>query len=121
MATKLTEAQCSDLYRKAEAAGLAAAKAVMPVPMYVKDTISGYEYPPVMDGVCGFAWINVPGNSAMGRYAKKLGFGKGYPSGINIWVRGFGQSYEKKMAYAQAFAAVLEEAGVDAYASGRLD
>jgi hypothetical protein len=104
------------LYSEADAAGLAAA--IVPEPMIVE----GYEDSPVMAGPCGFAWINVPGNSAFGRYAKRRGHNKGYPQGINIWVSGFGQSYERKMAYAQAFAAVLREHGVEkAYASGRLD
>jgi hypothetical protein len=114
----LSEAQ---LFAAAHAAGMAAGNAAVPTPMTVVDTISGHVYLPVAAGVCGFAWINVPGNSAFGRYAKKRGYSKGYPSGINIWVREFGQSYERKMAYAQAFAAVLKEAGVKAYASGRLD
>ena len=39
----------------------------------------------------------------------------------NIRAQGYGQSYEKKMAYAQAYAAVIQKAGITAYAQGRLD
>jgi hypothetical protein len=106
------------LFNKADEAGKIAAESIRPVPMVIK----GYEYEPVMDGVCGFAWVNVPGNVPFGRYLKERGARKGYPKGINLWISAYGQSYERKMAYARAFAAVLQENGVpQAYASGRLD
>ncbi len=77
----------------------------------------------VADGVCGFAWIWFKGNTKFGRWAKKNGLAKSwYPTGLAIWVSEFGQSYERKMAYAREFAKVLNEYGIkDAYASGRLD
>jgi len=77
----------------------------------------------VNDGVCGFAWINIkPGTSRFARYLKEKGIArKAYEGGINIWVHQFGQSYEKKMSYARAFASVLQREGIRAYASGRLD
>jgi hypothetical protein len=35
---------------------------------------------------CGFAWINLPGNIAFGRWAKKQGIAsKDYPTGLSIW------------------------------------
>ena len=40
---------------------------------------------------------------------------------VEIWVGEFNQSVTRKEAYAQAFAEVLREAGVTAYASSRKD
>lgn len=116
-----------DLHNKAHAAGMASGNAAIPEPMHVvghNSDGSKHYYPPVMDGACGFGWISVPGNCAYGRWAKKNldNAMKGYPKGLHIWVRGFGQSYERKVAYARAYASVLKEAGVpDVYGSGRLD
>jgi hypothetical protein len=81
----------------------------------------------VPQGVCGFAWISVrPGNCGFAHWLKKQGLSKGraYGGGVQIWVSQYGQSYELKMAYAQAAADVLKaELGgkVRVYASGRLD
>ncbi len=82
-----------------------------------------HRYAPVMDGVCGFAWVTIrPGTSSFARWVSKTGRGrKGYYGGIQIWVSGFGQSMTRKEAYADAFAAVLREAGVSASAGSRMD
>lgn len=47
----------------------------------------------------------------------------GYYGGVSIWVGGFGQSVQRKEAYANAFAEVLNERveGVRAYAGSRMD
>lgn len=112
----------------ARAAGLEAGEKSCPRPMVVQeigvygDVLKTYE--PVMDGVCGFAWIKVrPGNSPFARYLKAVGLtsGRAYDGGVDIWVRDFNQSYEKKMAYAAAYASILQQAGINAYATGRLD
>lgn len=118
------------LWAEADAAGKAAAEACTPRPMLV-GTAKGLfddsfdESQPVYyvaDGVCGFAWITFKGNTAFGRWAKAAGLArKGYPSGLAYWVRGYGQSMQKKEAYAQAFAATLRAAGVTAYAESRMD
>ena len=106
------------LYNAADAAGRAAAESVVPVPIIVK----GYEHQPIMDGLCGFASIRFPGNTAWGRWAKKQGIAsKAYPKGLMIWVRGYGQSVTRKESYAIAFANVLRDNGVKAYAESRLD
>lgn len=76
------------------------------------------------NGACGFAWVVIPGNSALGRYVKKKGIGrKGYPSGIHIWISYFGQSVTLKEAYASAFAKSLQvELGMsEIYSASRLD
>lgn len=131
-APKLTDTEAKALYECAVAAGRAAAEACVPEPMYVvqrqhplDDTSPIVKaYPPVMDGVCGFAWINIkPGNSAFARYLKAKGAARtdSYYGGVSVWVGGYGQSYERKSAYASAFAKVLQEAGIKAYSMGRLD
>lgn len=124
MATKtLTKNACEVLYDKAYQAGNAAANAAIPEPMIVQDAQTGYVYAPIMDGVCGFAWVIVrPGNSRFARYLKEeRGCRKGYRGGISYYVGGYGQSYTRKVAFAEAFAATLRDAGIDAYAEGRLD
>lgn len=117
------------LMARAHAAGMAAGNAIRPVPMVVVQRENPFdpasqivkEYEPVMDGVCGFAWVNVAANTSFGRYLRKQGHTLAYGGGINIRAHGFGQSYERKFAYAAAYAGVLEEAGIKAYPEGRLD
>jgi hypothetical protein len=105
------------LFSAAHAAGSKAAIEVVPEPMRI------HGYAPISEGVCGFAWVTIrPGISPAARYAKAtLGARKGYYGGMEIWVRGYGQSMTRKEAYAEAFAAVLREAGVMASAGSRLD
>lgn len=126
------------IFAEAEAAGEKAATDVVPVPMHVVQRANPFDdhsqvihaYEPVMDGVCGFAWVNLPGNSREARYAKErykdgahgLRTGKGYPSGLDIWVSGYGQSMTRKESFASAFAKVLRErTGVAAYMQSRMD
>lgn len=75
------------------------------------------------EGLCGFAWITIyPGNCPAANAAKKLGIArKAYGGGVQIWVSDFDQSMARKEAYAQAYAKVLQEAGLKAYAGSRLD
>ena len=77
----------------------------------------------VPSGMCGFAWVGIrPGNSSLARQAKKLGIGgSAYGGGVSIWIHEHGQSYECKQKHAHAYARVLSEHGVDAYAQSRLD
>jgi hypothetical protein len=79
-------------------------------------------YEPVMDGVCGFAWLTFSdGRKSFPRWAQKVGLArKGY-YGVSIWVSDYGQSMERKEAFAQAAAEVLREAGVRCYAQSRMD
>jgi hypothetical protein len=117
----------------ADAKGRKAAEICVPEPMIVVqhenpwDTTSEIikEYPPVMDGVCGFAWITIkPANSAFANFLKKredVQSHKGYYGGLEVWVRGYGQSMARKEAYARAFAAVLRENGINARAESRMD
>jgi hypothetical protein len=117
------------LRERAHEAGLAAGLAARPTPMIVVQHENPFDdtspivkqYEPIMDGVCGFAWVNVKGNTAFGRYLRTQGYTPAYGGGYNIRCREFGQSYERKYAYAAAYAGVLKEAGIAAYPEGRLD
>ncbi|MCK5548163.1 MAG: hypothetical protein KAI64_04060, partial [Thermoplasmata archaeon] len=117
------------------AAGQAAGENAVPRPMVVSEVNPVNDEPNgrqwfVGEGVCGFAWVNVrPGTSSFARWLKKEGLARrdNYLGGVTVNVPQFNQSYERKMAFASAFAGVLQSAdvltsaGVTAYASGRLD
>lgn len=128
---KITKTLAKQIFAEAHQAGLAAGYAKVPTPMIVGQpttplgddidfTKQTYFVP---QGVCGFAWITVkPARGAFVEYAKSINAGhKGYYGGYEIWVREFGQSYEQKIAYAGAFAQILESYGITAYSGGRLD
>ena len=118
-------------FDSARAVASAAGKAFTPTPMTVVEPSNPLDdaSPPrqtwhVPEGVCGFAWVNVsPGNSSFARWLSKNGLaGKSYYGGVDIWISAFGQSYERKMAAAEAMAEELRSSlNIKAYASGRLD
>lgn len=110
-----------ELVDKAIAAGLQAGKDSRPVPMYIID--KGIPIDRIDDGACGFAWITVrPANSSFAIWAKKQGLMRSaYDGGVQYWVSEFGQSVDRKTAFAGAFAEVLRAAGIKAYAGSRLD
>lgn len=119
-----------ELCVKADTAGRAAAAKKVPTPMVVVGPVgldnkpqAGCQSYYVPSGVCGFAWVTVrPGNSPCANYLKKLGWAKpAYGGGVQVWVSQYNQSMELKEAYAEAFAAVLRENGVNAYAGSRMD
>lgn len=121
----------SELYKSAHAAGMAAGNESVPVPMVVgspssfmgNDLDLSKQTYFVEGGVCGFAWVHLP--KAVGPFVKWLKENrkghKSYQSGWDIWVGEFGQSMQRKEAYASAFAKVLDTAGIDAYADSRMD
>ncbi len=132
------------LFNKAWAAGKAAAATMKPTPVAFQTTNSltgGFDwnkpYEVVEDGVCGFAWISLREASKAGRkdspFVKWLreqgrgerfseyGYFEDYTKCWQIWVRGYGQSMQRKESYAEAFAAVLRENGITAYAGSRMD
>ena len=130
--TQLTSTQFRKLFDEANAAGVAAAERARPTPMVVVEHANPFDdaspivrqYAPVMDGVCGFAWVNVkPGTSKFARWLKDNGIARtdSYYGGVTIWISDYGQSYERKIAHASAMARVLSEQGIKAYSSGRLD
>lgn len=110
------------LWKRAHAAGIAAGVAARPVPMTVLQ--DGAPLETIDDGACGFAWVTVhPGNCSFARWAAIThGATKAYTGGMQVkWVSEFGQSEARKHAYAVAFAQVLRDAGITAYAGSRLD
>jgi hypothetical protein len=142
-AVKLSETEMRELHARALAAADQAFYDARPQPMIVYEpgdpvaSLLGRDdgglanarrvYEPVMDGACGFAWVTVrPGTSRFARWLVKHGIARSdsYYGGVSVWAPGGdpgSQSYERKMAAATAYAAVLSEAGITAYANGRLD
>jgi hypothetical protein len=107
------------LWQDAYQAGLDAVDKLNVRPMVVSGGGKSWYVP---DGVCGFAWVTVPGNSAFGKWGKAKGlFSKAYPKGLWYWVGEFDQSMQKKEAFAAAVAAKLRDAGIDAYSNSRMD
>lgn len=128
----MTKSELELLFQAAERAGMAAGKAAVPTPMIVVQHRNPFDdssevikqYAPIMDGVCGFAWINIrPGTCAAARYAKETHRGRrdSYAGGVSVHVGAFGQSLERKAAYARAYAKVLRDAGIQAYSRSRID
>lgn len=93
-------------------------------------------------GYCGYAWVRIrPATNAFARWCKTQTMAQfglpdrpcaesdPYMGGIAIYVDvqipreidRSGQSYDIKMAYANAFAGVLRSAGYNARADGRID
>lgn len=108
------------LFNKAHDAGLKAVEALEVRPMVV---VGGGKQYFVPDGVCGFAWVKVrPARGKFVDYLKARNLGhKAYDGGYDYWVSMFNQSMQKKEAYASAFAAVLRDNGLNAYAGSRMD
>jgi len=112
----------AELAQRAYEAGIQAGVNCRPVPMQVLDELNGQAWR-VDDGACGFAWVTVkPANSAFAKWAQAQGImRKAYGGGVQYWVSEFGQSEERKAAFAYAYARVLCEAGINAFAGSRLD
>lgn len=115
--------QYEELVARAEAAGKAAAAAAVPVPMVVswrEGSAVRQEF--VEGGVCGFGWVEIPGNTAFGRWMKKVGKARPtYPKGLYVSNGLMTQSMARNEAYAIAYANVLEAAGLEARACSRID
>ena len=120
-----------EIYKEADRAGMEALNKCLPNPMIVEQHVNQLDdNSPVAkswfveDGVCGFAWVNVkPGNSPFANFLKANDLGRkdSYYGGVTIWVTAGNQSMQKKEAYAEAFAEVLNQNGIKAYAASRLD
>ncbi|MDE6881213.1 MAG: hypothetical protein K2P20_07620 [Oscillospiraceae bacterium] len=109
---------CSVLYGYASSAGARAAENCIPTPVYV----SGYTEP-VLQGLVGFAWVEIPdARKRFPRWLKKRKIGyAGYRGGWAVRAKASGQSFEKAKAYADAFAKVLRQNGIDCDVGTRLD
>lgn len=128
---------CLDLYLEACKKAIIAGMTNKPTPMSVVRV--GLDNQPlpnekpsiVMEGPCGFAWVTIrPARGAFVKFMKSIDKGRngyygGYEISTNVIERetgvNFGQSYERKMAAAEAFAATLQAWGINAVAEGRLD
>jgi hypothetical protein len=124
------EQKWSDLHQSAHRAGMAAGEAHRPATMIVQRHANMMDdSSPVVqqwvesEGVCGFAWVTItPGNSSFAIWLKKYTRARpAYQGGVQIWVHEFNQSMERKQAYAQAYAKVVRDAGIKAYAGSRMD
>ena len=109
---------CSLLYGYASGAGERAVKNCVPTPMY----IHGYNEP-IMDGAAGFAWVVIlDARKQFPRWLKKHQIGHlRYNGGWAVHSKGCGQSYDRAKAYANAFAKVLRQNGIDCTVESRLD
>ena len=128
------------LMEKADAAGREAVANLKVTPMIVgkaKSLFSNeidYTKPVevVESGACGFAWISVypefKGNTRLGKQERavleEFGFEQDYCNKAKYtrWVSEFGQSLERKTAYANAASAVFAAAaGIRAFGQSRID
>ena len=103
------------ILREANLAGRANAEKANPQMIVVR----GYESDPFP--ICGFASVRV--KNVRGKKLAKLkefGFTK-RSEGYSLWVGDYGQSYDLKKAYADAFTYVLRENGFNAWSESRLD
>ena len=81
--------------------------------------VRGYESEPFP--ICGFATVRVTGlrGKILAEF-KARGFEK-YSSGIGLDVGDYGQSYDRKRAYAKAYTQTLEDHGFNAWSESTLD
>ncbi len=115
--------ELQEIYMQAVNAGLKAVSELEVQPMVVIDEDRKFSYF-VSDGACGFAWIQIkPANSKFVKYLKEQGIGRKsiYEAGYRIGVSEFNQSLQKKEAYANAFAEVLQKHGINAVSNSRMD
>lgn len=132
---KMSYIDAEKLYVKAHMAGMKAFDAAKPTPMVVGQAKSLFsneiDYSKgvdvVEDGVCGMAAIYVrPARGTFVKFCKDNNYGSKdeYQGGFRVRLKGraaMSQSYTRKVAYAQAFAGVLQEAGIDCWVWERLD
>ena len=99
------------LYNLAHTEALKAVKRVIPTPMFLKDYVE-----PVMDGYCGYAYIHFKdARNKFVKWLKKKNIGhKAYNNaGWDIWAETNSQSYDKAKKYADTFAKILRQNGVE--------
>ena len=107
----------------AHRAGLAALAAKVPTPMVVTQRIDPLDDQSEVEkawivpgGVCGFAYVTLRGaRGVLATEAKDFGFRSAYRGGLEMSVRGGGQSMEQKAAYAEAFARSMQEQGYEGF------
>ncbi len=76
----------------------------------------------VDSGVCGFAWVEMPGNTSFARWAKKAKIGYiSYLGGLHIRCTDFNQSMQRKQAFCHMLVKKLQAAGIRCSAFSRMD
>ncbi len=75
---------------------------------------------------CGFAWVSiykVRSNSKLGKALQAVGFKKAYDGGLQLWnpSKFPCQNVDTLEHGAMAYATVLKQHGIEAYAGSRLD
>lgn len=133
-----------NLWEAAYDAALAAGNGNKPVPMVVQehqnmaDDDSPVVYQEVVpDGVCGFAWVQWLkkdkladefcklvrglGRTHESNLSHEPNMGKGYPAMWKLWVGEYNQSMSRKEAFAKAFCAKIQSAGINCSYSSRMD
>jgi len=103
------------IHQQAEAAAQAAAE------KFFREKLGGRD-----QYACGFAWVsvhNVRSNSKVGRALQAVGFRRAYGGGLQLWNPSkFGcQNVDTLEHGAEAYATVLKQHGIEAYAGSRLD
>lgn len=106
------------LYDFAHREAKKAAEKVIPAPMFIEGYIE-----PIMEGNCGYASIVFKdARKKFVRWLKHKNIGlEGYKGGWTIFTETHSQSYEKAKAYAETFAKILRQNGVECDVSARLD
>ncbi len=119
-----------ETYRQADIAGIEAGNKIQPIAMVVNehsnplndqsDIVKSYY---VADGVCGFAWLELKGNTSFGKWALAAHVArKGYPNGLAIWCHHFGQSMQRKTKWAHTVSQYLrDELQVITHVCSRMD
>lgn len=124
-----------ELYERAAAAGEEAARAHEAIPMQVVEHTNPLNdnspikraYAPTAGGVCGFSWTVIrDGRTSFAKWLVKNNKGKQseYYGGVIVWgedTKYSGQSMSTKESYTNAFARVLEEAGIKLQTYSRMD
>lgn len=129
---KARDEKWEKIHDEAHRAGMVAAEACKPVPMVVQqhanmldDSSPAVQTWVVPDGVCGFAWVVIrPANCSFALWLKKREGDrvyKCYTGGLQRFAPLSTQSMQIKEAYCEAYAKVLQAAGIKAYAYSRLD
>lgn len=121
MVTANQEEKFKNVMNEAEVAAFNAGTSCKPEPMVVVDGTGRSYY--VSEGVCGFASVIItPATSSFVKWLKKNDIGsKHWKRGWQIWVSQFGQSYDRKRAYARAMAEVFNKHGFKSHVESNLD
>lgn len=111
----MIETQIPQIHQQATAAAQTAAN------KFFQERLGGQD-----QYACGFAWVNVykvRSNSKLGKALQAVGFKKSYDGGLQLWnPSGHNcQNVDTKEHGAVAYATVLKQHGIEAYAGSRLD